>query len=255
MRLRQTAASLLSIAALAVPVAVSAQTGPAWVATHLPPEVLTLACAPAPAYEMPAAPLRITGGQSTGTRVTSSPGDLITINAGTANGIQVGQEFFARRLQKERDQRVSKTTPGTIRTAGWIRVYAVDEHMSLATIVFGCDAMEVGDYLEPFTLPTAVPHSEKAGKPERDNYGRVLAGNDRRTVFSQGDLIVIDRGRDHGIAAGSQFVVYHDKLEAGNFLVRVGEAVAVEVRETSATLSVTSAREPVAVDDYVAMRK
>jgi hypothetical protein len=255
MRLRQTAASLLSIAALAVPVAVSAQTGPAWVATHLSSDVLTLACAPALAYEMPAVPLRITGGQSTEFRVTSSPGDLITINAGTANGIQVGQEFFARRVQKERDQRVSKATPGTVRTAGWIRVYAVDEHMSLATIVFACDALDVGDYLEPFTLPTAVPTGETVGKPERDNYGRVVAGNDRRTVFTQGDLVVIDRGRDHGIVLGSQFVVYHDKHETGNFLVKVGEAVAVEVRETSATLNVTSSREPVAVNDYVAMRK
>jgi len=255
MRLRQTAASLLSIAALAVPVTAAAQTGPAWVATHLPAEVLTLACAPAPAYETPSVPLRVTGGQSAAFRVTSSPGDLITINAGTAEGIQVGQEFFARRVQKERDQRISRATPGTIRTAGWIRVYAVEEHMSLATIVFGCDAVEVGDYLEPFTLPTALPQGEKAGKPERDNYGRVLAGNDRRTVFTQGDLIVIDRGKDHDIAPGSQFVIYHDKHETGNFLVRVGEAVAVEVRDTSATLSVTSSREAVGVDDYVAMRK
>ena len=61
--------------------------------------------------------------------------------------------------------------------------------------------------------------------------------------------------RDYGIVPGSQFVVYHDKHEDGNFLYQVAEAVAVEVRESSATLSLTFARNAVSVDDYVAMRK
>ena len=33
------------------------------------------------------------------------------------------------------------------------RAYAVDGEMSLATIEHVCDAVEVGDYLEPFALP------------------------------------------------------------------------------------------------------
>ncbi len=134
------------------------------------------------------------------------------------------------------------TTPATVQTAGWIRVYAIDEEMSLATIVYACDAVLVGDYLEPFALPVVVPRTETKGKPERDNYGRVLPGKDRRRTYGAGEFIVIDRGSDHGITPGSQFVVYHDKKEDGNFLYQVAEAVAVEVRENSATLSVTLAR-------------
>jgi hypothetical protein len=167
----------------------------------------------------------------------------------------VGQEFYARRIQKDRDQVVSAATPGTIRTAGWIRVYAIDEEMSLATVVYACDVIEVGDYLEPFALPVVVPRGEKKGKPERDNYSRVLAGNDRRVTFGTGEYFVINRGKDFGIVPGSQFVVYHDKREKGNFLFEVAEAVAVDVRDTSATLSITSARQAVSVDDYVSMRK
>src|SRR6185436_491687 len=96
-----------------------------------------------------------------------------------------GQEFFVRRLQKERDRAVTRETPGTIRTAGWIRVYAVDDEMSLATIQYACDN------------------------------------------------VIIDRGKDHGIVPGSQFVVYNDKKQPGNFLFESAEAVAVDVRETS----------------------
>ena len=254
MRLTRTAA-LTALAALALPVAAAAQNGPAWSATHLPAEVLPLVCAPGLTYEVPAVPLRVTGGQSLESRVASAPGDLITINAGSSNGIQVGQEFFVRRLQKERDRVVSKATPGTIRTAGWIRVYAVDDEMSLATIQYACDPVEVGDYLEPFALPTAVPRAEKMGKPEKGNYARVLSGNDRRQTFATGEYIVIDRGRDHGIVPGSQFVIYHDKKVSGNFLYEVADAVAVDVRESSATLHLTSSRQAVSVNDYASMRK
>jgi len=253
MRLTRTAALFAALVPLAA--TATAQTGPAWAATHLPADVLSLACAPSAASEMPAVPLRITGGQSLESRVSAAPSELITINAGRANGMQVGQQFFVRRILKDRDQAVSRETPATVQTAGWIRVYAIEEEMSLATIVYGCDAVLVGDYLEPFALPVVVPRTATKGKPERDNYGRVLPGKDRRRTYGAGEFIVIDRGSDHGITPGSQFVVYHDKKEDGNFLYHVAEAVAVEVRENSATLSVTSARNVVSADDYVAMRK
>ena len=254
MRLTRTAA-LAALAAFVLPAAAAAQTGPAWKPTHISADVLPLVCAPAITYEAPAVPLHVTGGQALEVRIGWAPGDLITINAGRNNGIQVGQEFFARRLQKERDQIVSRETPGTIRTAGWIRVYAVDDEMSLATIQYACDPIEVGDYLEPFALPTAVPRAPKMGKPEKGNYARVLSGNDRRHTFSAGEFIVIDRGRDYGIVPGSQFVVYHDKKESGNFLYESADAVAVDVRESSATLQLTFSRTAVLVNDYVSMRK
>ena len=254
MRFTRTAA-LAAIAAFVLPAAAAAQTGPAWTGTKIPADVLALTCAPSNAYEMPAVPLHISGGQSLEARGSVAPGDLVTVNAGRANGMQVGQEFFVRRLLKDRDQTVSKNTPGTVHTAGWIRIYAIDEEMSLATIVYACDAMMVGDYLEPFALPVAVPRGEKKGKPEKDNYARVMPGKDRKATYAAGDFIVIDRGKDYDIVPGSQFVIYHDKKKEGNFLFEVGEAVAVDVRENSATLSVTSSRSIISLNDYVSMRK
>ena len=248
-------AALAALAAFVLPASAAAQTGPAWNATHVPSEVLQLVCAPTLAYEVPAVPLHVTGGQALGKRVAWGPGDLITINAGKNNGMQVGQEFFVRRLQKERDRAVTRETPGTIRTAGWIRVYAVEDEMSLATIQYACDNVETGDYLEPFTLPAAAPRGPKAGKPEKGNYARVIAGNDRKQVFGAGEYIVIDRGKDHGIVPGSQFVVYNDKKQTGNFLFESDDAVAVDVRETSSTLHITFSRMQVTVNDYVSMRK
>ena len=146
------------------------------------------------------------------------------------NGIEVGQEYYVRRLQVDHRAPISRNTPATIRTTGWIKVYAVDDDMSLATITHACDTIEVDDYLEPFKLPVVPTVSKDRPKPERDNYGKVLVGTDRRTSFGKGDYFVINRGSDHGIEVGSQFVLYRDKKQAENFLFEIGEGIATEVK-------------------------
>jgi len=121
--------------------------------------------------------------------------------------------------------------------------------------VHACDSIEVGDYLEPFALPAVPTVSTDRSKPERDNYGRVMLGTDRRLSFGRGDFFMLNRGKDHGIEPGAAFVVYRDRKQPGNFLVEIAEAVAVDVKENRATLQVTLSRDAITVDDYVAMRK
>jgi len=243
-------------AVAAVPaVPVHAQRAPAPTSVHLPADVLALTCAPSMTFETPPMPLRITGGQESFVRRIFVPGDLVTINAGTDNGIEVGQQFYARRVQVQGGQAVTRGRPGVIRTAGWIRVYAVDPRMSLATIVHACDTVEQGDFLEPFALPTMPAVSAERPKAQRENYGRILLGTDRRASFGKGDFMIVDRGSDHGVTRGAQFVVYRDRLQPENFLYELGEAVAVDVRPETSTLWVTLSRDALAAGDYVALRK
>jgi hypothetical protein len=250
------ASYLLAAAAIATCVApAAAQRGPAPAATHLPSDVLTLACLPRLTDHTPDMPLRLTGGQDSFVRRNFQPGDLVTINAGRTNGIEVGQEYYVRRVEVKYHQPVTPQTPGLVQTAGWIRVWAVDDDMSLATIVHACDSIEVGDYLEPFALPKLPQVSPDKPKPERGNYAHVLRGEDNRESFGTGDFFTIDRGTSGGVYPGAQFVLYRDKHEANNFLYELGEAVAVDVGPETATLLVTEARDALARGDYVAMRK
>jgi hypothetical protein len=200
-------------------------------------------------------PLRVTGGQDSFVRRIYAPGDLVTINAGSKNGIEVGQEYYVRRLQIANLARVSRETPAAIRTTGWIKVYAVDEDMSLATITHACDTIEVDDYLEPFKLPMVPTVSKDRPKPERDNYAKVLVGSDRRRSFGKGDYVVINRGTDFGIEVGSQFVLYRDKKMANNFLFEIGEGIATEVKADMATVLVTVSLDSIESGDYVALRR
>ena len=242
-------------ASLLTAVPAGAQRGPAPAPTGLPAEVLSLACAPTLTHVPPVETLHITGGQDATARRTYHPGDLITIGAGTRDNITVGQQFFVRRTLVSRDEPITPKTPGIIRTAGWIQVYAVDDAMSLATIVHACDTVNVGDYLEPFAVP-AVP-TPKAERPaaERENYARVMMGQDRRRLFARGDYLTIDRGSNHGVSAGAHFVLYRDKHLGGNFLFELGEAVVMTVSADSATLQVTSSLDAIQEGDYAAMRR
>jgi hypothetical protein len=243
-----TAACLLA----AVP-PVRAQRGPAPEWTGLPADVIAFGCAPRLVAAPPAAPLRVTGGQDSFLRRTYAPGDLATINGGSRHGIEVGQEYYVRRVLT--DRRVRKGAPVSIQTTGWIRVYAVDDTMSLATVTHACDSIEAGDYLEPFATPVVPVPLPDRPRPERDNYGRVLIGSDRRTIFGVGDFLSIDRGADHGVLPGMHFVLYRDKRMPDNFLYDLGEAVAVDVRPASATLRVTLSRDAIQEGDYAAMRR
>src|SRR5687768_9974087 len=232
-----------------------AQRAPAPGTTGLPADVLSLACAPALTFEAPAVPLRITGGQDSTFRRIYFPGDLVTINAGTRNGIEVGQQFFVRRPLSTRREAVTRETPATIRTAGWITVYAVDDRMSLATVTHACDTVQVDDYLEPFVLPVVAEPLAERPKAQRENYGRVVMGQDNRRSFANTDYLTVDRGTDHGVTLGTHFVLYRDKLVAENFLFEIGEAVVVDLKPDSSTLRVTKALDAIAAGDYAAMRR
>ena len=246
----------------------AAQRAPAPVSVNLPPEIVSLACAPSLTFEDPPRPMRVTGGQDSDVRRIFAPGDLLTINAGSNNGIEVGQEYYTRRVVPLEKRAIGRDNPATLRTTGWIRVYAVDRRMSLATIVHPCDAIEPGDFLVPFALPEP-PAAAEAPAAQRGNYGRVVSGNDNRTSFGRGDYFVVDRGSDHGVTMGAQFVVYRDHrrretfLYPGsldeplprNFLYELGEAIAVEVRPEMSTLHITLSRDAFIVGDWVAIRK
>jgi hypothetical protein len=245
----------LVLSVLVAAMASAGQRAPTPDPVNLPPEVLSRACAPTLTFEDPAVPLRVTGSQHSSIHRNFAPGDLITINAGTDNGIEVGQLYYTRRAVPRERRSISHDNPAVIQTTGWLRIYAVDKQMSLATISYPCDAIQLDDYLEPFVLPTLPTVSTERVSAQRGNYGRVMVGNDNRRSFAKGDYFVVDRGSDHGVTPGSRFIVYRDNLTWGNFLFELGEAVAVDVGPESSTLQATMSRDAFLVGDYVALMK
>jgi hypothetical protein len=144
--------------------------------------------------------------------------------------------------------------------------------MSLVTVSHACDTIDIGDYLEPFSVPDPPAPDATPGKPQKDNYGHILMGTDRRTMFAKNDFVTIDRGSDHGVTLGARFMVFRDKrrmetkrllavkelpdeITTPEFLFEIGEAVVVDVKPEISTVQILNARSALLSGDYVALRK
>lgn len=235
----------------------AAQRAPAPGRAGLAPDQIALLCAPAPA-DLPGraslpTPMHITGGQSPAVRHAYAQGDLVTISAGERQGVEVGQEFVTRRPVPA-PTRKRPASRNLVHTTGWIRVYAVDDDLSLATVSHACSTINPGDELAPLT-PDTIPDTDARDlEPKRNDYARIVAGADGRRTFGPGDHFVIDRGRAKGVQPGARFALYRDRKVSQNFLYETGEAVAVAVGAEASTLKVIRAASAILTGDYAGQR-
>lgn len=213
-----------------------------------------VACTDVPAAAAAVAPLRIVAAQAGDLHTAYATGEIVVINGGTPEGVAPGRRYFTRRLQTSlAAERPSAATPGAIRTTGWLTIIAADDRFALARIEYACDAVSQNDYLDPYLEP-ALPTSAGADGPLNfADMGRVLFGVDRRHTFGSGDLTNIDRGRVHGVSAGTRVAIYRDR-ENGAPLVEMGAGVVVEASETTSKVVLVRTIDAVWRGDYVVLR-
>ncbi len=245
--------------ATALGIALFAAAAPAVAAAQAPttPAVVRdareLACGPNASLVMPAAPIRIVGGEED-RRTLFAPGDKVIVNAGTSQGLTVGAEYFVRRVVGDRFAvRVDDTVqPVSIRTAGWLKLVDVRTDTSVATITHACDSISEGDYLEPLVVAPALTPAA-AGEPDFANPGHLLMGDERRQMGGVGELMVLDRGSDHGMRAGQRLTIF--RTTPGGPIVRVGEATTVKVSPETPMIRIDQVRDAVYVGDKVAIHR
>ena len=88
-------------------------------------------------------------------------GDELSIDGGTATGLQVGQNLVARRAY-----RTSSDRDGTAgeHSAGLVQIVSADHRAAVALVVYACDEMMAGDWLAQFE-PQPIRAPEPAGRP------------------------------------------------------------------------------------------
>jgi hypothetical protein len=243
----------MSVCVLAVASVGSAQ--PAAPVVYTPLE-LSIGCAPPPTLDVPDARFHVVGNQDVIPRTTFGTRDLLVIDGGTNAGVQLGQLFYLRRANRfgVNDPKVHLGA----RTVGWIRIVAVNDSTAIANIEHVCAAIVRSDYLEPFVapvVPAGADRDETTGEPDFNALGQVLVGNENRSANGAGDYVLIDRGRDHGVAPGARFALYRDVKVGGMPLASLGEVVVISTGPTMAVTRITRARDAIVAGDYVAPRK
>jgi hypothetical protein len=211
---------------------------------------------PASAVNPPPDVLRIRGSQDTAARGMYSQRDLLVIGGGTNAGIQLGQQFFVRR--GIRWGLPTGVAPHGVSTVAWIRVVAVNDTTAIATVVHACDAILLNDYLEPFVMPVVpagVDRDDATGELDFTSLARVMVGAENRFNGATGDLMLMDRGSDQGVAPGTRFAVFRDLRRTGMPLAAIGEAVVLTTSGATSVVRLTRIRDAVQPGDYLVQRK
>src|SRR5262249_30771154 len=98
-------------------------------------------------------------------------GAQITVDGGTLNGLEVGQNSVVRRHSHGR--RLAGAEIIGEHSAGLVQIAAADERSSIAVVIYACDELRTGDFLASFT-PEPVRPAEPRGIANYDDAARIL---------------------------------------------------------------------------------
>jgi outer membrane protein OmpA-like peptidoglycan-associated protein len=177
-------------------------------------------------------------------------GERITLGRGTDAGVQPGQTYVVRRPMR------FFGAPRAQHTLGWLHVVEASGSTATAQIDFTCDAMTVGDLLEPFsepTLPVGVDRTFGGGTLDSTREMRLTYGVDGRALQGGRDFVLADEGEADGVRAGDRYAVFRPDI-ATETTPAVAEAVVVTVFEEQSLLRITDARDGVFTGDRLVLR-
>lgn len=213
-----------------------------------------IACAP---ISLPAAPIpsmRIVGGAEAG-RFLFGPGEAVVINAGTAQGLRTGQQYYVRRYITDRFTPASlEFQPHSIHTAGWVTIVDAKDSMAVARVTHACDGVNEGDYLEPFAAPS-VPVASNNASPDFAHPGRIVMADERRQMGYPGLVMLLNRGSDHGVRSGQGITLFRETLKGEGPAFTVGTGTIVGVTPQLSMVRIDYARDAVYVGDLAAIHR
>jgi hypothetical protein len=214
-----------------------------------------IACAPTNLPAPPIGGLRVLGGYTHG-RIMFGPGEPLIINAGTAQGIKPGQQYFVRRHVRDAfTPATANFIPISVHTAGWVTIVDAKDNLAVATVTHACDGVIEGDYLEPYVDPVVPQVSAVGGAPDFEHPGQIVMADERRQTGYPGLLMLVNRGSDHGVRAGQAMTIYRETYDGHGPIVDVGRATVVSVRPQTALVRIDSTRDAVYIGDLAAIHR
>jgi hypothetical protein len=209
----------------------------------LSPEALSLVCA-ARLAPPPAEPvLRIVGSRDISTHEVFGPGDAVVLSGGAVTALAPGQQYVVRRRFRARmHERHNDWLQSAVHTSGWVRVDSLHGDRVAATVVWACDGLRAGDYLEPFQ-PPSVPDALAEGTPDFAGAGRVLFDNDERRLASPWKLVLVERREGSGATPGQRVTFFRRLYGVDGPVSPLGTGTVMEVLPTALIVRVDSARD------------
>ncbi len=195
---------------------------------------------------------KIIGAERDYERVQFNNGDIVYIDKGRSEGVEVGQVFLVLEVG-----RVNTDFGPVAFKRGRVRVVALEEHASSAQVEKACGPVTVGSYLVPFEseegwlgkdLGYDVPPYETEGLK-----GEIIFLQEGFFQAGSGAWALIDLGENQGLKVGQQLVVYR-KLYEGVPLQVFGNVVVIDTQSRTATVKILSCKDALVQGDAVQTR-
>jgi hypothetical protein len=194
--------------------------------------------------------IQIIGAERMNEKSVFENADIIYLNKGSADGLEIGQLFLTVGLRAK----VGKL--GTVMERhGRARVVRLEDRMATAKVEKGCGTIRIGDFLIPFEEDTG-----EIGKdlgfgdmdPNASRHGQIIYIENDFHISATGQWALIDMGRQHCVQIGDQLNVFH---RARPDLPReaIASAIVIDVRGATSTIKILGAREAVDIGSEVQM--
>ena len=232
----------------------------------------------------------ISGAEST-SHIVFQQGDLVYINRGSRQGVQVGSEFLVSRPVKEHldmqwfvwQKSLLRAMGTTYADIGRLRVVHVDETVSTAEVTDFCEQMQRGDIVQPFVARPAPNYKPVAkldifAPPAGKEMAMVVTTRGFGQAAAAGEIVYVNLGGGQGVKVGDyyrifryqgahQAVVYQTRGEAtsiygmgtapGNWQWMdvprdiLGEGLVLNVSPNASTVLITDSHQEIYPGDYV----
>ena len=239
--------------AIVLAVAPVAAAGPDTAPPALSPHAQSLACAPRTTAAAPGAP-RVLGGRDRVSDGIFAPGEVVVLDMSDGGLLTAGQLYLAYRTPRSAvaDGR-NEWLRRAAQNAGVVRVDAVTGRTASATIVWACDGVQVGDRLEPYSIPGAPPDaSGGTGTARFDQASMVVFGAQDRRLGAARDFLLVARAPGLEVAAGHRVTFFRRPYGVDGPVSVVGDGVVHAVSEDTYLVEVASSRDAIAAGDLAA---
>lgn len=184
--------------------------------------------------------------------------DEVYLSQGADGGLEVGDRFFAYEVDRQIEHPETGEELGLfVRVQGILEVTAVHPESSEALIVYSLDSIEFDTRLAPYE---ERPSEIVPQFVDRDLEGQIVYLGDRRVFVGAWQTVHIDLGERDGLEPGTILDIYREQSErehprTGEDVAlpprRLGQGVAIEVRDRTASVLVVEAITDIHIGDDI----
>ena len=159
----------------------------------------------------------VVGGEQEQEKRTYGMGDVVFINAGSQQGVKVGQEFQVVRPRGRFTTKLTRKTGGLgvyTQEIGRLRVMVVKDGVSVAQVTNSCEPILPGDLLRGVPVRVSPPATaetsnlDRFADPSGKQRGRIVLAREAREMITRSHIVYIDLGTEDNLKEGDRLTVY-----------------------------------------------